>query len=51
VLAGLLYGVAPGDPLSFAGAAAVLLVVSVAAMLVPARIALRVDPAQAMRSE
>ena len=51
VLASLLYGVTPADPASFAGAAAVLLVVAVAATLLPARRALHVDPARTMRVE
>ncbi len=51
VLASLLYGVTPADPAAFAGAAAVLLVVAVAATLLPARRALHVDPARTMRVE
>ncbi|HEY6547780.1 MAG TPA: ABC transporter permease [Vicinamibacteria bacterium] len=47
----LLYGVAPGDPMTFLGAAAVLLLLAFAACLVPARRALRIDPATAMRCE
>lgn len=50
-LESMLYGVAPGDPAAFAGAAAVLVVISVAATLLPARQALRVDPARTMRAE
>ena len=51
VVAGMLYGVAPSDPVAFAGAAAVLVVVAVAATLLPARRALRVDPARTIRTE
>jgi putative ABC transport system permease protein len=51
VLASLLYGVTPADPVSFIGAAAVLLLVAVVATLLPARRALRVDPARTMRVE
>jgi predicted permease len=47
----LLFGVTPLDPWSFAGAPAVLLVVAVAACLVPARRASRTDPAEVLRSE
>ena len=47
----LLYGVAPGDPMTFFGAAAVLMLLAVAACVVPARRALRIDPATAMRCE
>ena len=45
-----LYGVTPHDALSFGGVAAVLLAVSVAASIVPARRAARVDPVTVLRS-
>jgi len=50
LLASLLYGVAPGDPLTLG--AVVALVVSLAALAawVPARAAARVDPAEALRT-
>jgi putative ABC transport system permease protein len=48
-LTGLLFGVRPGDPLTYAGSAAVLLLVAVAASFVPARRAMRVDPVTALR--
>ena len=51
VLTSLLYGVRPTDALTFGGTAAVLLVVVMAACLVPARRAVRVDPLEALRSE
>jgi predicted permease len=51
VLAGLLYGVTPGDPVTFVGAAVVLLAVAAVATVLPARQALRVDPAATMRVE
>jgi len=51
VVASLLYGVAPSDPTTFVAAALALLVVALAATLLPARQALRVDPARTMRAE
>src|SRR5262249_45185539 len=50
-LAGSLYGVTVGDPLSWLGAAAILLAVSALANLIPARRAARVDPSDALRIE
>jgi len=47
----LLYGIAPHDPVSYAAAAAVLLLAAVAAGLIPALRAARVDPVTALRSE
>jgi ABC-type antimicrobial peptide transport system permease subunit len=47
----LLYGVVPLDPVSFATAALVLLASGVAAALVPAMRASRVDPIVALRAE
>ncbi len=51
VLAGLLYGVTPHDPATFAGVALTLLGVSAAASLLPARRATRVEPADALRAQ
>jgi hypothetical protein len=50
-LESLLFRVSPRDPLAFAVSGAVLLVVSVAACLVPARGATRVSPIEALRFE
>jgi putative ABC transport system permease protein len=47
----LLFGVAPADPLAFAVAAALLPLVALAASLIPAWRATRVDPMAALRSE
>jgi putative ABC transport system permease protein len=46
-----LYGVAPLDPLVFAGAAALLAAVALAAAILPALRAARTDPMQTLRSE
>ena len=46
-----LFVVSPTDPGTFAGAAAVMIVAALAAVLVPARRATRVDPAVTLRHE
>ena len=51
LMASLLYGVRPGDPLTFAAVAAALLLVALAASWIPARRAARIDPMQALRAE
>lgn len=51
LLAGIVFGVASTDPLTLAGAATLLLMVTVAASLAPALSATRVDPAVTLRSE
>ncbi|HEY8256068.1 MAG TPA: ABC transporter permease [Gemmatimonadales bacterium] len=50
-IAGMLYGVQPTDPLTFAGTAAALAAVAAIATLVPAVRATRVDPIDTLRSE
>jgi predicted permease len=51
ILEALLYGVSTIDPLAYAAAVGVLLLVAAMANLVPAVTASRVDPAKALRSE
>jgi len=48
-LTGILFGITPTDPLTFAVVSAVLLVVAFIAAYVPARAATRLDPVTALR--
>jgi len=51
LIAHVLFGVAPGDPIAFAGAAGTLLAIGVIAGYWPARRAMHTDPILALRSE
>ena len=50
LLTSLLYGVAPGDPLTLGSVAALVVALAALAVWVPARRAARVEPAEALRT-
>jgi ABC-type antimicrobial peptide transport system permease subunit len=51
LMEGLLYGVAPRDPVTFATVGLLLIAIAAAASAAPALRASRVDPLEALRSE
>jgi ABC-type antimicrobial peptide transport system permease subunit len=51
ILMSLLYNVGPRDPWIYAGVALVLAIVAIAATLIPARAAMKVEPVEALRYE
>ena len=51
LMAGVLYGVGPSDPATYAAVAAALVAVAFAASWIPARRAARIDPMKALRAE
>ncbi|HXE05160.1 MAG TPA: ABC transporter permease, partial [Bryobacteraceae bacterium] len=51
LMTNLLYGISPADPLTFSAVVSTLLLVSLAAVYIPARRAARVDPMLALRHE
>jgi ABC-type antimicrobial peptide transport system permease subunit len=51
VMQHIVFGITPGDPVTFAGVAVILLVVAAVASAAPALRVLRLDPAQTLRHE
>ena len=51
LVAGMLYGVAPSDPMTYVGSAVLLGIASLCATLIPALRAARVDPTSTLRAE
>lgn len=51
LLAGMLYGIRPSDPITFAATCALLILVSAAASLIPAFRAARLDPMTTLREQ
>jgi len=51
LLSGMLYGIPPSDPITFAAMAGLLLLVSVAASTIPAYRAARLDPMKTLREQ
>jgi predicted permease len=50
-ISGLLFGIEPGDPVTFAGVSALLVFVAAVACLIPARRAASIEPMLALRTE
>ena len=51
LMTGLLFGISPVDPVTFAGGAALLLAVAAIASAIPGARVLRIDPAQTLRQD
>jgi putative ABC transport system permease protein len=51
LLASMLFGISPTDPITFAGVSVVIALVAIIASYVPARRAAAIDPAVALRSD
>jgi putative ABC transport system permease protein len=49
--ASLLYGIVPTDPVTFIGVPVILITASLAAVILPARRAARIEPLVALREE